>query len=118
MKEFVCIVCPNGCNLQIDENTKEVIGNKCPRGKQFAINEITCPTRTITSTVKTIFKEVPVLPVRVNKEIPKEMIFEVMKEINKVTLDKRISSGEVIIKNVCGLDVDVIATSSILKENN
>ncbi len=114
MKELTCIVCPNGCELTIDEKTLEVKGNKCPRGADFAVNELKAPSRTISSTVKTSFKDVPVLPVRVSKEIPKEKIFEVMKEINRVTVDKRIKSGDVVIANVLGLNVDVIATSDIL----
>lgn len=115
MKELVCIVCPNGCTLKVDENTLEVVGNICVRGKEFAIAELTNPTRTITTTVKTAFKEIPVLPVRVSAEIPKNRIFDVMNEINKVTVTKIVGLGDIIIGNVLGLNVDVIATSNKLK---
>jgi len=118
MKEFVCIVCPNGCELQIDENTKEVIGNKCIRGKKFAEDEISNPMRTICTSVKTIFKDIPVLPVRVSKDIPKDKIFDVMKKINEVVVDRRLQIGDVVIHNVLGLDADIIVTSNILKENS
>lgn len=114
MRELVCIVCPNGCTLSVDEQTLAVTGNKCRKGVDFAVAELTCPTRTICSTVKTIFPEAPVLPVRVSKEIPKDKIFDVMAEINKVIVDKRLSRGETVIGNVLGLGVDVIATSSVL----
>ena len=50
MKELICIVCPRGCHLTIDEN-KNVTGNSCPRGVQYAINEVTNPMRMLTSTV-------------------------------------------------------------------
>ena len=50
MKNFVCIECPKGCRLTIDENLN-VTGNTCIRGKNYAINEVTCPKRIITSTV-------------------------------------------------------------------
>ena len=50
MKEFICIECPKGCRLTIDENLN-VTGNTCLRGKQYAINEVTCPKRIVTSTV-------------------------------------------------------------------
>ena len=49
MKNFVCIECPKGCRLSIDENLN-VTGNTCIRGKKYAINEVTCPKRIITST--------------------------------------------------------------------
>ena len=114
MKEFVCIVCPNSCHLSIDETTKKVTGNKCPRGEKFAINEITNPMRTISSTCKTIFKFAPVVPVRVNKEIPKNKIFDVMKEINKVVIKDNLKRGDVVINNVCKLNVDVIITTDKL----
>ncbi|MEG1519853.1 MAG: DUF1667 domain-containing protein [Clostridia bacterium] len=116
MKEFVCIVCPNGCKLEVDEKNLTVVGNKCKRGETFGINEVTNPMRTICSTVKTIFEDSPVLPVRVSSDIPKDKIFEVMKEINKVVVSERIGRGDVVIKNVLGLGVDIIATSNLLKE--
>lgn len=116
MKKLVCIVCPNSCELEItqDENGISVRGNKCKRGVQFAADEMTAPKRTISSVVKTAFKSVPVLPVRVSAEIPKDKIFDVMNEINHVTLKKRVKRGEVIIKNVLSLGVDIIATSDVL----
>ena len=118
MKQLVCIGCPRGCRLTIDEKDGEYIvtGNTCPRGKEFAISEMTAPKRTICSTVKTAFPDVPVLPVRVSDDIPREKIFDVMREINAVTLKERIGRGDAVIKNVLGLGVDVIATSDLLKQ--
>ena len=118
MKQLVCIGCPRGCRLTIDEKDGEYIvtGNTCPRGKEFAISEMTAPKRTIFSTVKTACPDVPVLPVRVSDDIPREKIFDVMREINAVTLKERIGRGDAVIKNVLGLGVDVIATSDLLKQ--
>lgn len=117
MKEFNCIVCPRGCLLHVEEVDGEftVTGNTCQRGANFAISEMTEPKRTICSTVKTAFPEVPVLPVRVSEDIPKDRIFDVMAEINAVTLSERVGRGDVIIENVLGLGVNVISTSSVLK---
>ena len=118
MKELVCIVCPNGCTLHIEEDGKniKVSGQKCKKGLEFAKSEMTNPQRSICSTVRTAFKDIPVLPVKVSCEIPKDKIFEVMKEINRVTVRERIGTGDIIIKNVCGTNADIIATSNILKE--
>ena len=118
MKKLVCIVCPNSCELEITETESgiSVSGNKCKRGVSFATDEMTAPKRTISSVVKTAFNSVPVLPVRVSAEIPKEKIFDVMKEINRVTVKKRLKRGDVVIKNVLSLGVDVIATSGVLSE--
>lgn len=119
-KEFVCIVCPNGCTLQVAEENGEitVTGNKCKRGEAFAKTELTSPMRTICSTVATSFPGCPVLPVRVSAEIPKSSIADVMKEINKVTVSSRIARGDKVIENVLGLGVDIIATSSVLKKGD
>lgn len=117
MSKLVCIVCPNSCELEINqtEDGLEVSGNKCKRGVQFARDEMTAPKRTISSVVKTAFPEFPVLPVRVSAEIPKEKIFDVMHEINRVTVRKKLRRGDVVIKDVLGLGVDVISTSDVLK---
>ena len=118
MKELVCIVCPNGCTLHIEGDGKniKISGQKCKKGLTFAQNEITSPMRSICSTVRTAFSEIPVLPVKVSCEIPKDKIFEVMQAINGVTVRERIGTGDIIIKNVCGTNADIIATSNILKE--
>ncbi|MGN1418482.1 MAG: DUF1667 domain-containing protein [Acutalibacteraceae bacterium] len=118
MKQLVCIVCPRGCTMEIEGEGKDikVSGNFCKRGAAFAVSEMTEPKRTICSTVKTAFAQFPVLPVRVSQDIPKDRIFDVMAEINKVTVKKAVKRGDIIIKNVLGLGADVIATSSALKE--
>ncbi len=114
--KMTCIVCPSGCSLTAEKVGENIMvsGNKCKRGEAFAVSEMTNPQRTICSTVKTVFPEVPVLPVRVSADIPKDKIFDVMKEINRVTVKQRIKRGEPVIKNVLSLNVDVIATSDIL----
>lgn len=119
MKEFNCIGCPRGCLLHVEEDNGEftVTGNSCDNGKEFAISEMTEPKRTICSTVRTVFADVPVLPVRVSADIPKDRIFDVMREINSATLDKRIACGDAVIENVLGLGVDVISTSNVLTEH-
>lgn len=117
-KELTCIVCPNGCHLFIDDEggLLKVSGNRCKRGEAFGIQETTCPMRTISSTVKTTFKNIPVVPVRVSKEIPKDRIFDVMFEINKVILKERVGIGYIVIHDVLGLGADVIITSNKLLE--
>lgn len=119
MSRLVCIVCPRGCTMEVTKNedgTFEVAGNSCKRGKEFAISEQTMPMRTICSTAATAFRDVPVIPVRVSSDIPKEKIFDVMKEINNLVITERVGRGDTVIENVLGLGVDVIATSNILKQ--
>lgn len=117
MKELTCIICPNGCSLSID-NELNVTGNLCPRGKEFAINEIKDPKRSITSTCKTVFKDIPVIAVRSDSEVKKDDVKKVIEEINKITIDKRLPIGEIIIKNVINSGVNIILSSNALMEEN
>jgi CxxC motif-containing protein len=115
MKTLTCIVCPNGCNLTIEKVGQEWIvkGNLCPKGKEFAVNEMTNPKRSICSTVRTIFKNMPRLPVRTYGEIPKDYIMSLMREINKIELTQKVHSGDIILENILGTGVNVIATSDM-----
>ena len=119
MKErnITCIVCPRGCALTVsfseDGSVSGVVGNLCPRGKDYAINECTHPTRTVTSTVK--LAEGGIVSVKTSSPIPKELIFEVMKEINRVRPEGEVKIGDVIIANVLDTGADVVATSSAVR---
>ena len=117
-RELICIGCPMGCPLTVTLDGGAVVivqGNTCPRGREFAVSEMTAPKRTICSTVRTAFPDAPVLPVRVSADIPKERIFDVMDALKTVTVSERIGRGDVLIPDVLGLGVDVIATSSLLR---
>lgn len=112
MNNLICIVCPRGCHLSVDDKMK-VTGNYCQRGEKYAINELTHPVRMVTSTVRLEKSKLTRLPVMTSSPIPKEKIFDIMKEINKMTVKAPIKVREVIIKNVLNLDVDIIATREV-----
>lgn len=115
MKEIICIVCPNGCYMQIeDKNQIKVIGNLCKRGEEFAIQELTNPMRSLTTTVRTTSEDMPMLPVRTKGEIPKSKIEEAMMILNKIEISSSVTCGEVILKNILGFNCDIIATCSLI----
>ena len=111
---LTCIVCPRGCQLKItlsdDGKVEAVEGNFCRRGVTYANDECTNPRRTVTSTAKC--KSGGVVPVKTSNTIPKELIFEVMAEINRATAPDDVKIGDVIVENVCGTGVDVVATAN------
>ena len=113
VQERTCIVCPNGCRLQVMEKDGkiEVTGATCKKGVAFAENELKNPTRSIASTVKTIFPDCPYVSVKTDGELPKEHIMQAMEKINAVILKKRLPIGGVVLKNVCG--VKIVATSDM-----
>ncbi len=112
MKELTCIVCPRGCRLTIDDELN-VTGNSCPRGAQYAKDELTNPKRMITSFVRVKNRENCVVSVKTSTSIPKGMIFDVMNEIEKVRVIAPVKIGDVAIKNVLNTGADIIITKNI-----
>lgn len=107
--DMTCIMCPMGCSLKatVDNNNISVTGNNCIRGEQFAKEELTCPMRVVTSSVKT---NNGVKACKTNKPVPKSKIFQVMKEIEKLRLENT-KFGQVVIKNVLNTGADIVITA-------
>ena len=114
-KNLICIVCPKGCHLSVDENLN-VTGNSCKRGEIYAKNELTHPTRMITSTVRIINGELDRLPVVTSAPIPKEKIFDCMAVINQQVVEAPIKIKDVVVKDILGLGVDIVATRNVNKK--
>ncbi|MDU4935487.1 MAG: DUF1667 domain-containing protein [Peptostreptococcaceae bacterium] len=115
MTELICIVCPVGCHLTINKNEEgfKVGGNTCKRGEKYAIEEMTNPRRVITSTVKLQNSYLHLLPVKTEDTIPKDMIFEIMEELNKIEVSAPINAGDIIVENILDTGVNVISTKNI-----
>ena len=115
IKEFVCICCPMGCRLSVTLNdsgeVEEVSGNTCIRGKNYAISEVTAPTRMITTTIKT--PDGVCVPVKTKEPIPKGEIFSCMEEIKKQTVELPVHVGDIVLRDVAGTGVDIVATRSL-----
>ena len=112
MKEFVCIVCPRGCRLKIDDELN-VTGNSCPRGANYAKEEATAPKRIITSTVRVNNRENLLVSVKTSIAVPKGMMFEVMKEINKISVSAPTHIGDIALSNVLNTGADIVITKEI-----
>lgn len=114
MRELICIVCPRGCKLKVDENLN-VTGNFCNRGIDYGKSEVTNPTRIITSTVKINSNLISRLPVKTSKPIPISKIFEVMQEINKIKVSIPVLLGDILLENILETKADIVATRSLEK---
>lgn len=113
-RNLTCIVCPIGCQLSVTlENgvVTEVTGNTCPRGKQYAIDECTNPVRTVTTTART--SDGGVIPVKTDRPIPKELMFECMTEIDRSVVTLPAQIGDVVIENLLGTGANVIVTANM-----
>lgn len=113
MECMTCIICPNSCSLTVsfEEGRYVIEGNLCNRGREFAINEVTNPKRSVCSTIKTIYNKIPRLPVRTDGEVSLKYVFDIIAHINSVLLDYPVHTGDVIIRDVCGTGINIIATS-------
>jgi CxxC motif-containing protein len=115
-KEITCIVCPIGCKILVKVNGKKVEikeGSRCRRGIEYARSEALDPKRVLTSSVLVENAKWPLLSVKTNKPVPKDRIFDVLDEIKKVKVKSPIKIGQIVIKNVSDLNIDVIATKSL-----
>ena len=114
-RELICIGCPMGCRMAVELDGGKVLsvsGYTCPRGKAYAEKEVTNPRRIVTSTVKVIGGAKERVSCKTAEDIPKDKIAEVMEEINKACVEAPVIIGEVLIPNVAGTGVDVVATAN------
>ena len=115
-RELTCIGCPLGCQITVElENgeVKTITGNTCEKGRIYAEKEVTNPTRIVTSTVKVEGGSKEFTSVKTKSDIPKSKIFDVMKEINKAVAKAPIEIGDVVIENVAGTGVEIVATKAV-----
>ena len=115
IRNLTCIVCPKGCQLtvELDDNKKvlSVTGQTCKRGEVYANNECTAPMRTITTTAAVIGGGV--VPVKTDKTVPKEMMFDCMKVINEARVAPNATLGTVVIENILGTGANVVTTRNV-----
>ena len=120
IRELTCISCPLGCPLKVetDENgaVLQVTGNTCKRGEVYGKKEVTAPERTVTSTVAVVGGSAPLVSVRTRTDIPKGKIFDCMEAIRAAKIQAPVSIGDVVVENVCGTGVDVVATKAVAEK--
>lgn len=113
MTQIICITCPKGCHLQVDEeNGFQVTGNSCPRGEAYGRNELQNPVRTLTSTVRLTGARTPRLPVKSSAPLPKGKIFDAMRLLDDIEAKAPVAVGQVLIADVFGTGVDIVATKA------
>ena len=115
-RELTCIGCPLGCALTVEMNGCEVVsvtGNTCKRGDDYARKEVTNPTRIVTSSVKVEDGVLAAVSVKTKEDIPKGKIFDCVKALKDVCVKAPVAIGDVVLADVAGTGVDVIATKNV-----
>ncbi|MDD5347297.1 MAG: DUF1667 domain-containing protein [Candidatus Omnitrophica bacterium] len=118
-KTITCIECPAGCTLAVDYEgciVQRVSGEKCPKGAEYAKNEIQNPQRILTTAVLCDGLEVKMLAVRTDKPIPKQKLFEAMEAVRTIRVNAPVKAGETIVKDLLGLGADLVATRTAARQ--
>lgn len=111
---YLCIECPIGCRLEVELDDAgaivEVHGAVCRKGNVFAEHEHTDPRRMVTATVAVLGGILPRLPVRTTDKVPKDRVWDVVELLHLVTVESPVAMGDLIIADVAGTGVDIVAS--------
>lgn len=113
--KLTCIVCPLGCYIEaeVDGENVRVQGCRCPRGKEWARQEIIEPKRTIMSVVRVKNGKYPVVSVKTDAPVPKEKVEELMHYIAQMEVSAPVKIGEVLVENILGVGANLVATRTV-----
>ena len=116
-KNLTCIGCPMGCQLTVkfepgNRDSVEVTGNTCPRGKSYAIDEVTNPTRIVTGTARLANRTGAVVSLKTAQPVPKDKVLTVAAELMKLNVNAPCKIGDVLCDDIAGTGVSVIATKN------
>lgn len=113
-QNLTCIRCPRGCALTVtieDGTVTSVEGNACRRGDIYARAEVTNPVRTVTSVVPVEGSDTAhMVSVKTAGEVPKSKVLDVVCALSDIVVEAPIGIGDVILADVCGTGIDVVAT--------
>ena len=107
-RELTCICCPLGCQITAtiqNGEVDEVSGNTCPRGAAYARTELLHPMRIVTTTVPVIGGT----SCRVSMDC--------IRQLRKVQAQAPVEIGDILLKNVAGTGIDIVATANVGMEN-
>ena len=119
-RELTCICCPLGCQITAtiqNGEVDEVSGNSCPRGAAYARTELLHPMRIVTTTVPVIGGTSCRVSVKTRQEIPKDQIMDCIRQLRKVQAQAPVEIGDILLKNVAGTGIDIVATANVGMEN-
>ncbi|MEM2282016.1 MAG: DUF1667 domain-containing protein [Candidatus Hadarchaeales archaeon] len=114
--EITCLLCPLACKARVSTRDGEVVeiqNIECERGKGYVSREVRDPVRDFFTTVRVRGAKIPVLPVRATGPVPKGKLMECLSELAKVEVEAPVRLGDIVVKNILGLGVDIVATRNL-----
>lgn len=116
IREFICVTCPVGCAIKATIDGQELIeleGNACRRGIAFVQEEITNPRRMLTTSVQVEGGELPLVPVHSSEPLPKALLMDAARALRKIVVPAPVAIGQVVVCDILGTGVDMVASRSI-----
>ena len=112
--EMTCIRCPMGCRLTVtqDGDAFTVTGNTCRRGEEYGVQEMRCPMRVVTSSVRVMGGVRPVCSVKTAEAVRKADIGGVLAAIRDIEARAPIAIGDVLCEDIAGTGVKLVATAN------
>ncbi len=121
---MICVLCPSGCELEVrpkgdispgDAESEGLLvrGHRCDKGVAFAVEEVLRPTRNLSTSVPVAGTADRMISVRLSGRVPRAMIFPILAEIARLRPAAPVRRGDVLIADVLGSGVDVIATRTV-----
>jgi len=116
-KTITCIMCPVGCKIRItgEGKTVEIKGAACDNGKEYVLQEISVPSRVIMSVLPCRDGDIPTITVKTSHPVPKQKIRLVMKKLSTIEVSAPVHVGDIIVRNIADMHIDIIATRSAKK---
>lgn len=121
---MTCILCPNGCELSVQwegEPSAEAMtveGNLCPKGISYAVDELTHPQRTLTTSVRVRHGTQRLTSVKTATPVPRESVVAVRTALLQIVLDAPVHLGDVVLPNAAGTGVSVVVTRAVPRQEN
>ena len=115
-RQLTCIGCPMGCQLTAHWEGNDqwsITGNTCPKGKNYAQNELTAPSRMVTTSVSVVHGDHKRLSVKTCSDIPKDKIFDCICALKDVCVEAQVEIGDVILSDVAHTGVNVVSTRKV-----
>ena len=117
-RKVICIQCPVGCDLDVSSkgDDYEVSGasvEDCKPGRKYAVAEVTAPRRVVTTTVRVLDGEFPLLSVRTDEPIPKDRILDCLRQLRQLQVPAPVQRGEVVVQGVAGTTSNILATRTV-----
>jgi len=113
-KKIMCIICPMSCVINTSlGNTEELSGARCPRGIEYALQELDNPLRTFSTSIPVVGGDRKRLSVKPLSYVPRHCIEAIIRELATTMVFAPIQAGDTVIANLNGTGMSLIALQSI-----